>query len=114
MFCPVEKANFLFIFLSLVLEIEIYHNQSHWSYVTNQFQGPFGFGTHSTECVGKVGPLDKCVVRLCKEATLSGLINNTGLFKRLRFPLVQLWISENLIPAVSCGKAAVSCELWES
>jgi hypothetical protein len=32
----------------------------------------------------------------------------------LRVRLVELWIPENLISAVSCRKSAVSCRLWES
>jgi hypothetical protein len=33
---------------------------------------------------------------------------------KLSVRLVQLWISENLISGISCGKTAVSWQLWES
>jgi hypothetical protein len=32
----------------------------------------------------------------------------------LRVSLLGLWIPDNLILAASCGKSAVSCQLWES
>jgi hypothetical protein len=34
--------------------------------------------------------------------------------QQLRVPLVEPWIPKNLISAASCGKSAVSCQLWES